>query len=98
MGKLHTQYIAGTIIERIDLILDRMYLTSILEVQYLQIGLHNGGGDDDDDDDDDDNDDDDDEVMWCANKRILPSDHSYRKVSNVRRTKSQNLNASRLTL
>ena len=36
-----------------------MYLTSILEVQYFQIGLHKG----------------DNEVVWFANKRIRPSGH-----------------------
>ena len=56
-------YIAWKIIESIDLILrhtlDRMYLTSILEVQYLQIGQHN----------------DDNEEVWYANKQMPPSDH-----------------------
>ena len=36
-----------------------MYLTGILEVPCLQIGLHN----------------DDNEVVWCANKRIRPLGH-----------------------
>ena len=36
-----------------------MYLTSVLEVQYQQICLHNG----------------DNEVVRCANKRMRPSDH-----------------------
>ena len=37
-----------------------MYPTSILGVQYLQIGLHN----------------DDSEVVWCAEKQIRPSGHN----------------------
>ena len=55
----HSPYIAWKTIGRIDLILDthsRQNVTEILEVQYLQVGLHNH----------------DNEVVWCTNKRIWP--------------------------
>ena len=42
LGKQYkAPYIAWKIIKRIDFILDTVDLTSILEVQYLQIRLHN---------------------------------------------------------
>ena len=38
------------------------------------------------------------EKMWAFVLGTIGRQHEYRKVSNIRRTKSQNLNASRLIL
>ena len=64
MGKLKytVPYNAWNIVQRMDTF-DRIYLTSILHVQYLLISLH----------------DDDNELMWCANQQIRPSGPAFIK-------------------
>ena len=63
MGKLNTRSPIYCMKERVDSgsdTLDRMFLTSGLEIQYLQIRLNNV----------------DDKVVHNANKRIRPTDHN----------------------